>query len=79
MQNIFIISAGSFTMNGLPVKYLSIIFLAALNLIQSNLAHACWEDAAQKYGMQPQLLYAIAKTESGFNPNAMNQNKKTVV
>lgn len=38
-------------------------------------AHACWEDAALRYGVNAQLLYAIAKTESGLNPSAFNRNK----
>jgi soluble lytic murein transglycosylase-like protein len=37
-------------------------------------AMACWNEAAQRYGVNPQLLYAIAKTESGLNPHALNHN-----
>jgi soluble lytic murein transglycosylase-like protein len=38
-------------------------------------AQACWEQAATRYAVNPYLLYAIAKTESGLNPSAINRNK----
>jgi len=37
-------------------------------------AHACWEDAAQRYQVSSALLYAIARTESGLNPLAIGRN-----
>ncbi len=35
----------------------------------------CFEEAGEKYGVSPQLLWAIAKNESHFNPTAVNYNK----
>jgi soluble lytic murein transglycosylase-like protein len=47
----------------------------ALALLFCGAAHACWEQAAAAYSVNPYLLYAIAKTESGLNPAATNRNK----
>jgi soluble lytic murein transglycosylase-like protein len=37
-------------------------------------ALACWEQAAQRYGLAAELLYAIAQVESNLNPGAMNRS-----
>jgi soluble lytic murein transglycosylase-like protein len=37
-------------------------------------AHACWNDAAKRYQVSSALLYAIARTESGLNPQAIGRN-----
>lgn len=37
-------------------------------------AQACWEQAANRYGLNSELLYAIARTESGLNPQAIGRN-----
>ncbi len=34
----------------------------------------CYEDAGDAYGINPSLLLAIVKTESNFNPQAINRN-----
>lgn len=35
----------------------------------------CFEEAGAIYRVSPQLLWAIAKVESNFNPDALNRNK----
>jgi soluble lytic murein transglycosylase-like protein len=46
----------------------------ALALCAALPAHACWEDAATRYQVSSVLLYAIARTESGLNPQAIGRN-----
>lgn len=36
---------------------------------------ACWEQVGARYSINPYLLYAIAKTESGLNAAAIHRNK----
>ena len=35
-------------------------------------AWACWDEAGQRYGVSPQLIYAIARVESNLQPAAVN-------
>ncbi|WP_232834571.1 lytic transglycosylase domain-containing protein [Rhodoferax ferrireducens] len=37
-------------------------------------ALACWGEASQRYGVPVELLYAIARTESNLNPQAVNRS-----
>ena len=50
-------------------------WIAAIGLVASVSAHACWEEAGTRYGVSPQLLYAIARTESSLNPQAIGRNR----
>ena len=47
----------------------AVIFLSLL----PSLGRACWSQAAQRYGVPAELLYAIARTESNLNPYAVNR------
>lgn len=51
------------------------IGVIAIAFLACGTANACWEQAAAAYGVNPYLLYAIARTESGLNPSALNRNK----
>lgn len=41
---------------------------------QANAFYACFQQAADRYSVPLELLYAIAKVESNFNPKALNRN-----
>lgn len=42
----------------------------------ANAATDCWTQAAQQYGVSADLLYAVARAESGLNPSAVNLTHK---
>src|SRR6266568_5188571 len=41
-----------------------------------NLASACWDEAGERYGVSPHLLYAMARVESSLNPAAVNNSQR---
>ncbi len=45
-----------------------------LQCLLPSLGHACWSQAAQRYGIPADLLYAIARAESNLNPQAINRS-----
>lgn len=57
----------------LPLHFAGLAALAALATASAQ-ARACWEDAAQRYGISADLLYAVARVESNLNPQAVNRS-----
>jgi hypothetical protein len=51
----------------LPPQFSGLTALAVLATMPTW-ARACWEEAAQRYGISANLLYAIARVESNLNP-----------
>jgi soluble lytic murein transglycosylase-like protein len=45
---------------------------AAMTMVLSGSASACWDEAARTYGVDPWLLYGIAQVESSLDPHALN-------
>src|ERR1700681_3837649 len=41
-----------------------------------SLASACWDEAGDRYGVSPHLLYAMARVESSLNPAAINNSHR---
>lgn len=48
--------------------------LAASCALSPLMAHACWDEAGQRFGVPPALLVAIGRTESSLNPVAVNRS-----
>ena len=48
-----------------------IFYLILIGSAEAN----CFQDAGERYHIDPLLLYAIAQVESGMNPAALNTNR----
>lgn len=57
----------------LPLHFAGLAALAVL-ATAPTWAQACWEEAAQRYGISADLLYAVARVESNLNPQAVNRS-----
>lgn len=53
---------------------LRITIIALLMALPSVSYAFCFDQAGQEYDIAPLLLWGIARTESNFNPNAVNRN-----
>jgi soluble lytic murein transglycosylase-like protein len=49
--------------------------VTAIALLAALPAQACWEAAAVRYGVSSELPYAIARTESALDPQAVGRNR----
>ena len=56
-------------------RYLVAVLLTFAAASISTPSYACWEEAGLRYGVNPSVLVAIARTESSMNPNAVNRNR----
>ena len=56
------------------LPHLAALATFAILAIVPAWAQACWEEAAQRYGISADLLYAIARVESNLNPRAVNRS-----
>jgi soluble lytic murein transglycosylase-like protein len=49
--------------------------IAAIALLAPLQTQACWNEAAARYRVSSELLYAIARTESALDPQAVGRNR----
>ena len=57
-------------------RTLLLMALSAATIVAPGVARAtCWNAASESYGIPVEVIKAVAKTESGFNADALNVNK----
>src|SRR5579862_9197037 len=65
---------GRHTRQHIRVGMVRMVFLLGI-FVLAQPTWACWEQAGNRYQLDPALLYAIARTESGLNPAARHRNR----
>lgn len=60
-----------YQLSGMSVK---LIVIFAVIVLAKNTFAFCFEEAGRMYGINPQILWSIAKVESGFRQSAININ-----
>mgnify|MGYP001764662479 CR=1 FL=1 len=55
-------------------RMLPVLMLLGAVMAPLSASAMCWEEASTDYGIPVDVLKAVAKTESGFNPKALNKN-----
>ena len=60
----------------LLVSRVFVLFILLFFLLSATAFAFCFEEAGAKYGISPDLLWAIAKVESSFNPLAINRSNR---
>jgi len=58
---------------------LKMFFLLIFLLLPDSGSAFCFQEAGQRYQVSPWLLWAISKSESAFDPSAINHNNNGTV
>ena len=58
-------------------RWVWLIVAGCLAFAWSGGLFACWDEAALRYQVNPNLLYAVAKCESNLRPGAVNRSHRT--
>jgi soluble lytic murein transglycosylase-like protein len=61
----------------MPMRFGLVAVVLVLALTWSGLLFACWDEAAARYQISPELLHAIAICESGLRPSVVSHNINT--